>query len=138
MNQQQVMTCNFCNGQGWLNQHEQCPICQGSGFVPFMGSNMPAVRQQVKPKKQKKQPPVPARQQQPQPQYQQTQPVYQQQPQPGNELHIFVHDQFRQQQHQQLADIPTPQKAKTGGISIFQICCIGAIVLTILSWGGVI
>ncbi len=161
MKSQQMMTCNFCNGQGWINAHEACPICVGSGVVPMM--NMPAVRQQQKPAKPKQQQPKqqqpPARQQQPParqqqpvyqqqtpPVYQQPQPVYQQQPQPvyqqqqTPELHIFVHDQFRQQpqpqQYQQFADIPTPQPAKSGGVSLFQIACVIVIIAALMTWGG--
>ncbi len=149
MKSQQMMTCNFCNGQGWINTHEACPICVGSGVVPMM--NMPPV---AKPKQQQpKQQQPPARQQQPvyQQQYQpQPAPVYQQQTPPvyqpvrqqqpvqntGQELHIFVHSDQGQQEYQRSAVPATPTPAK--GISIFQICCIGALILTILSWGGVI
>ncbi len=129
MKSQQVMLCNYCNGQGWINAHEQCPVCQGAGYVPLM--TMPAVRQQ-KPKKPK---PAPPPQTAPQPIYQQ-QPVYQQQPQPGNQLHIYVHSDQGQPEYQRSAVPVTPTPGPAKGISIFQICCIAAVILAILSWGG--
>ncbi len=157
---QNTVKCPTCNGHGWLNANEQCPVCRGNAFIPVMARQEPKKQNSVKcptcngqawigneqcpvcrgngylpvmpePKK------YPVIQQQPEQVKQTT--VYPERQ--GNDLHIFFHTGAMEYQQagtdtQRAAAMPVSGAEPKGGISIFQICCIGAVILALMTWGG--
>ncbi len=162
-NKVKTVNCPTCSGQGWINTHEQCPVCRGQGVLPVMPA---AQKQQQSQQQTAKCPtcrgagrigneqcpvcrgngylPV-----MPEPK---KYPVIQQPEQQTtvyperqvNDLHIFFH--AGAMEYQQAGTMPDTQRAAAAmpvsgsetakGISIFQLCCIAAVIFALLTWGG--